>query len=78
MRTGHLMTWTRGKPRETIRTGASFTSYYARRLTCAMLGLLCVATGHVGACWLLNKSPLRRVWYWANAPRINGFEAETG
>ena len=77
MRLGHVMTWTRGQSVSETRTRAAMTSFYLRAITRSLLGVLCVATGHVGECWLLNKSPLRHTWYWANAPRVNAFNAQT-
>ena len=33
-----------------------------------MVGIewLCILSGHVGGCWILNRSPLQRLWIWAS------------
>lgn len=38
---------------------------YLADVTEAAMELLCVLSGHAGGCWLLNQSPLRRLYWWA-------------
>jgi hypothetical protein len=45
--------------------------YITRDVVRTALNILCAATGHAGGCWLLNTSPLRRLWHWSLRARVS-------
>lgn len=36
-----------------------------RLIVASVLDKLCEITGHWNGCWLLDRSPLKRLWYWS-------------